>query len=94
VDYCPVRSIREVKPDGTDVYLGDIYVDRCANKEMNDDNEDKEIDLINVNMAKLSGDPTIVWTVGGATQNSNIVMPYKSRDLQIILPLVTTAKES
>ena len=80
MDYCPVRSIREVKPDGTDMYLGDIYVDRCANKEMNDDNEDKDIDLINVNMAKLSGDPTIVWTIGGGRHRTQILscMPYKS----------------
>ena len=31
----PVRSIREVKADGTKVYLGDIRIDRCDNEEMN-----------------------------------------------------------
>jgi len=64
VESCPVRSIREVKPDGTDVYLGDIYVDRCVNEEMNEDNEDRGVNLVDLNLAKEAGDPSIVWTIG------------------------------
>lgn len=59
-----MRSIREVKADGTDVYLGDILVNRCANEEMND-NKAEDLSLIDVNLAKEPGDPTIVWTIGG-----------------------------
>ncbi|KIM88725.1 hypothetical protein PILCRDRAFT_813697 [Piloderma croceum F 1598] len=64
VESCPVRSIREVKADGTDVFLGDIRVDRCANEELDDDNADKENSLVDANMAKQTGDPSIVWTIG------------------------------
>jgi len=53
-----------VKPDGTDVYLGDIYVDRCVNEEMNEDNEDRGVNLVDLNLAKEAGDPTIIWTIG------------------------------
>jgi len=94
VDSCPVRSIREVKADGTDVFLGDIGVDRCANEELDDDNADKENSLVDANMAKQTGDPSIVWTIGGRLMNTIIVMPHRSRALQIILLLATTAKES
>lgn len=70
VGSCPVRSIREVRADGTDVYLGDICVDRCASEELDDDNADKENSLVDANMAKETGDPSIIWTIGGTSKNT------------------------
>lgn len=74
LEFCPVRSIREVKADGTDVYLGDIGVDRCAHEELDDSNENKGNSLVEANMAKQAGDPSIVWTIGGTRQNTEILL--------------------
>lgn len=59
VNGCPVRSIREVQEDGSDVFIGDIGIMRefpdspwIFGKEP--DNGTKEV-----------GDPTILWTIGG-----------------------------
>lgn len=68
VDSCPIRSIREVKADGTDIYLGDLGFRRFDYQDMNDAMEEEMLvkqRLIDENMAKVVGDPTIVWTVGG-----------------------------
>lgn len=71
VETCPVRIIREIKADGTDLYLGDIGVDRCRYEELQ--GEKKEIKT-KENISKTTGDPSIVWSVGG-TQ-------HKARTLQ------------
>jgi hypothetical protein len=76
LDLCPVRSIREVRANGTDKYLGDIAIGRCTNDEMNDDSKDPEIDLTVLNLAKETGDPTIVWTVGGTQQPERVQTLY------------------
>ena len=60
---CPVRSIREVADDGSDVYLGDVGFERCRWHEIQDEDERKR--MVDENQAKVPGDPTIVWSIGG-----------------------------
>lgn len=56
---CPVRSIREVQEDGTEVFIGDIGIDR-------EDPDGPWVDAENAeNMNKRVGDPTIMWSIGG-----------------------------
>lgn len=62
VDACPVRSIREVKPDGTEIFLGDIGIQRYGYEELQGEEKAR---LVDENMTKKTGDPTIVWSVGG-----------------------------
>jgi len=67
VEVCPIRSIREVKADGTDVYLGDLGFRRYDYAELSTATEEerqKKKTLIDINMAKKTGDPSIVWSVG------------------------------
>ncbi|EGN99512.1 hypothetical protein SERLA73DRAFT_179555 [Serpula lacrymans var. lacrymans S7.3] len=59
---CPVRMIREVKKDGTDVYIGDIGFRRCLYEDVLDPKERKEV--IAANDRKEVGDPTICWSIG------------------------------
>jgi hypothetical protein len=63
VDGCPVQHIREVQPDGTELYLGDLSVSRNAWVEVED--KDLRARLTKENMEKPVGDPSIVWTLGG-----------------------------
>lgn len=60
---CPVRHIREVLPDGTDIYLGDIGINRAQMEEVLDLDERKK--AVAANNEKAVGDPSIVWTFGG-----------------------------
>ena len=60
---CPVRHIREVLPDGTDIYLGDIGINRAQMEEVLDPDERKK--AVEANNNKAVGDPSIVWTFGG-----------------------------
>lgn len=62
VDACPVRCIREVKANGTELFLGDIGIDRCRYEGLHGEGIAR---LVDENMAKKTGDPTIVWSVGG-----------------------------
>lgn len=59
---CPVRHIREVLPDGTDIYLGDIAIGRAPMEQVVDPEERKR--AVEGNEGKAVGDPTIVWTFG------------------------------
>lgn len=60
---CPVRHIREVLRDGTDVYLGDIGITRAVMEEVLDPEERKKV--AQANNERAVGDPSIVWTFGG-----------------------------
>ncbi|KAJ3789957.1 acyl-CoA N-acyltransferase [Lentinula aff. detonsa] len=67
----PVRCIREIKEDGTDVLIGDIHLRRCETMElapgMKNDSESWEDSpkLLGVaNMRRENGDPEILWSVG------------------------------
>jgi len=67
VGSCPVRSIREVKSDGTDVYIGDVGLMRCMHGELmglhgvNWENKDK---LEAENDSLPIGNPSIIWSIG------------------------------
>lgn len=60
---CPVRHIREVLPDGTDIYLGDIGIHRAGREEVLDPGERTK--AVEENEKKAVGDPSIIWTFGG-----------------------------
>ena len=70
VDYiarvCPMKSIREVRDDGTEVFIGDVTLDRSGFDDLvvvPDDPERKA--RTEENEAKDAGDETIEWTFGG-----------------------------
>jgi len=68
VGECPVRAIREVQDDGTDIYIGDIGISRCNHGELIGLNE---LDWENgpkckeENDALKVGDLRILWVIGG-----------------------------
>jgi len=64
VDGCPVQHIREVQPDRTELYLGDLSVSRNGWLEVED--KDLRARMTDENLEKPVGDPSIVWTIGGA----------------------------
>ncbi|KAF8079030.1 hypothetical protein FPV67DRAFT_1467259 [Lyophyllum atratum] len=69
VGECPLRTIREVREDGEDVYLGDIGLMRAfdgkllapAGAPVDDEQKAKYVEA---NAALSLGDPKIIWTVG------------------------------
>lgn len=62
VGSCPVKSLREVKQDGTQVYIGDIGVRRSTFFHVRD-NQSRDA-LAKENLEREVGDPEIVWTIG------------------------------
>ncbi|KAK7020357.1 N-acetyltransferase domain-containing protein [Favolaschia claudopus] len=67
---CPVRSIREVQPDGSDVFVGHIGFKRCKWFELALDsdsaatrNSERREKLVKENDVRVTGDPDIVWQV-------------------------------
>ncbi|KAG6846098.1 hypothetical protein H0H87_006462 [Tephrocybe sp. NHM501043] len=70
VGSCPVRAIRELKDDGTDVYLGDIGIVKVFNGKLlappNEANDAEKIaQYLEINNALPLGDEAIVWSIGG-----------------------------
>lgn len=64
---CPVRYIREVKEDGTDVLIGDIMLERCETMELAGSKGVNWKDaprLLEINNQRKNGDPEIIWSVG------------------------------
>ncbi|KAH7914750.1 hypothetical protein BJ138DRAFT_1123244 [Hygrophoropsis aurantiaca] len=59
---CPVRHLREVLADGSDVYIGDIGINRAQLEEVID--KEERAKKLEENNAKKIGDPTIRWTFG------------------------------
>lgn len=57
VDGCPLRAIREVQEDGSQVLIGDLSVDRRADDVSWLAEDEKD------NGTKSSGDPTIAWSI-------------------------------
>lgn len=68
VDGCPVQHIREVQPDGTELFLGDLSVFRNGWLEVED--KDLREKMTKENLEKPVGDPSIVWTIGGVSKHS------------------------
>ncbi|KAL4070741.1 hypothetical protein J3A83DRAFT_3255875 [Scleroderma citrinum] len=80
---CPVRHIREILPDGTDIYLGDIAIGRAQLEEVIDPAERKNHVEINVN--KPLGDPSIIWTFGNYLAPSHHGRGIMSAAMKLIL---------
>ncbi|KAJ7095465.1 hypothetical protein C8R43DRAFT_964457 [Mycena crocata] len=59
---CPVRHIREVQPDETEVYVGDAGLVRSGYTEVLDAVEKAR--LVAENHARAPGDPEIAWHIG------------------------------
>jgi len=68
VDGCPVQHIREVQPDGTDLFLGDLSVTRNGWLEVTDRVLREK--MTKENLEKPVGDPSIVWTLGGMSRSA------------------------
>jgi len=62
VDASPVRHLREVKEDGTDIFIGDIQFRRGPFEEVLDEAERSRMQKENAR--KPAGDPTIQYAVG------------------------------
>ena len=60
---CPLNSLREFLPDGTDVWIGGISLIRYDFGEIADREERRT--AVEKNEKKADGDPTIVWGFGG-----------------------------
>ncbi|KAF9074968.1 acyl-CoA N-acyltransferase [Rhodocollybia butyracea] len=56
---CPIRYIREVKEDGTDVLVGDIGLQRSDGVDLQNAPR-----LLDVNNQRKAGDPEIIWSMG------------------------------
>ena len=61
---CPVHIIREVKEDGSDIFLGDCSFVRCSWDQVKDVVERKK--LCEQTNALPVGHPDLVWSIGGA----------------------------
>ncbi|KAI0782496.1 hypothetical protein BC629DRAFT_558308 [Irpex lacteus] len=59
---CPVRTLREVQEDGTDIFLGDIGCDRCGYPDVVDQEEKSRLTFANDQLPP--GDKDIVWCIG------------------------------
>ncbi|KAJ7497993.1 GNAT domain-containing protein [Mycena galericulata] len=59
---CPVRHIREVQEDGTEVFIGDVGIYRSSWSDVLD--REERARLVAENNARVAGDPDIVWHVG------------------------------
>lgn len=70
----PVRAIREVQEDGTDLYIGDIGISRCGYGELMDLNRvdwENASERKKVNDSLELGDPRILWAIGGTYQEAS-----------------------
>lgn len=64
VDGCPVRHLREVQENGTDVFIGYIEVRRNVYKDVLDETERRA--QFEENNKRPIGDSTIRWGIAGA----------------------------
>lgn len=60
----PLRYIREVREDGTDIFLGDLRITRCNYRDI--ENVAEKARMAEANQAREAGDAEIVWCVAGA----------------------------
>ena len=65
---CPVSCLREIKEDGSDVFIGSLNITTCLYGELMGPNgvdwENKK-KLEDENNSLKAGDPRIVWRFGG-----------------------------
>lgn len=83
VDGCPVRHLREVLPDGTDIYLGDIWIRRTQLEEVIDAVEREK--QVEINRSKPRGDPSIIWGFGNYLASSHHGRGIMSAAMRFIL---------
>lgn len=70
---CPVRYIREVQEDGTDVLLGDIeFRSACTFPDVQD--QDERAKRAQANAARDFGDPERAWCVGSTLAYSACIV--------------------
>ena len=88
----PVRAIREICEDGSELFLGDITFVR----ERYPDIDDKEVKkaLTQPNADKTLGDPEIVWCIGGTSLSRHCVRLLRLKRNQTISPHLTTGRAS
>ncbi|TCD65676.1 hypothetical protein EIP91_002303 [Steccherinum ochraceum] len=67
---CPVTALREVKPDGTQVYIGDVKVRRCLFVHLGLE-EPERLQVMEANDARPVGDESIVWGMADALAKSH-----------------------
>lgn len=58
----PIKSIREVREDGTEAYIGDVSIIRNGFRDVGDEKERERLKA--ENNAKSPGDPSINWSIG------------------------------
>ena len=67
-DGCPVRYLREIKEDGTELFIGEIGIYRCNHGELMGPNGldwDSKAKYEEENNKLAVGDERIVWSIGG-----------------------------
>ena len=79
---CPVRTLREVQLDGTDIFLGDIGCDRCGYPDVVDPEEKRRLAFANEQLPP--GDKDIVWCIGGMFLGARV--SWDDSDIVIRLP--------
>ncbi|TFK56762.1 acyl-CoA N-acyltransferase [Heliocybe sulcata] len=62
VDGCPVMTLREVKEDGTDIFIGDVSIARSSFVQIVDPVEKARLRAENA--ARPNGDPEILYMIG------------------------------
>jgi hypothetical protein len=72
----PIRVLRKVQEDGSDIFLGDIWLGRCPDIEylMQDPTVDNA-----TNVSVPPGHPDIVWTIG--SKQPMHIGPHSALDL-------------
>ncbi|KAI0931261.1 hypothetical protein AcW1_001287 [Taiwanofungus camphoratus] len=68
VGACPVRILREVREDGTEVYLGDIGLRRCVFPHEEPEEQQR---LSEKNKRRAVGDPELIWCIGDYLASSH-----------------------
>ncbi|CCO33140.1 hypothetical protein BN14_07211 [Rhizoctonia solani AG-1 IB] len=63
IDLFPLRHIREIGPDGTETFLGDVHLSREDRFDHIDDMGLREA-KVSENAILPPGDPSIVWSIG------------------------------
>ena len=69
----PLRAIREVQEDGSDIYIGDIGISRCVYGELMDLNGvdwENASERKKINDSLELGDPSILWSIVGTYQEA------------------------
>jgi hypothetical protein len=62
----PVRFLREIQEDGSELFVGDLGFIRCSDIQSENPKHDNE-----TNLNLPPGDPDIVWTLGGSSISSH-----------------------